>query len=154
MVFSSDASESWGCGAIWATNWIQCEWQATMGRQEYSPQRAMANCLSLCNTGWGASWSHKRIQVLCDNAVVIEIINAKTTKCRDIMHLLRCLHFFLAYHGCTLQAVHVPGVLNVAADAISRNHMQVLHQTVPNAQLQPDQVLQALWKLLVLTQPD
>ena len=70
------------------------------------------------------------------------------------MHLLRCLHFFLAYRDCTLQAVHVPGVLNVAADAISRNRPQVLRRTVPNVQPQPDRVPQTLWKMLVLTQPD
>lgn len=152
VVFSSDASGSWGCGAIWATNWIQCEWQTTWVGKSIALKELLPIVLACAI--WGASWSHKRIQVLCDNAAVIEIINAKTSKCRDIMHLLRCLHFFLAYHDCTLQAVHVPGVLNVAADAISRNRMQVLRQTVPNAQLQPDQVPQALWKLLVLTQPD
>ena len=70
------------------------------------------------------------------------------------MHLLRCLHFFLAYYDCTLRAVHIPGVLNVAADAISRNRIQVLHQTVPNIQQQPDQVPQLLWNLLVLSQLD
>ena len=78
---------------------------------------------------WGKFWSHKRVQVFCDNAAVIEIINEKkTSKCEDIMHLIRCLHFFLAYYDCTLKAV------NVAADAISRNRPQVLYHTVPNAQ--------------------
>ena len=26
IVFSTDASGSWGCGAIWQTRWIQCPW--------------------------------------------------------------------------------------------------------------------------------
>ena len=152
VIFSSDASGSWGCGAIWATRWIQCEWQSTWVGKSIALKELLPIVLACAI--WGALWSHKRIQVLCDNAAVIEIINAKTSRCRDIMHLLRCLHFFLAYHDCTLQAVHVPGVLNVAADAISRNRPQVLRQAVPSAQPQPDQVSQTLWKLLVVTQPD
>ena len=122
VVFSSDASGSWGCGTIWATRWIQCEWQSTWvgALKELLP-------IILACAIWGASWSHKPIQVLCDNVAVIEIIRVKTSKCRDIMHPLRCLHFFLAYHDCTLQAMHVRGVLNVAADAISRIRVQVLH---------------------------
>ena len=37
--------------------------------------------------------------------------------------------FFLAYHDCTLHTVHVPWVLNMAADAISRNRTH----TPPNS---------------------
>ena len=70
------------------------------------------------------------------------------------MHLLRCLHFFVVYHDIALRAVHIPGVLNIAADAISRNDMQVLHQVVPSAEWQPDAVPPKLWDLLVLRQPD
>jgi hypothetical protein len=152
VIFSSDASGSWGCGAIWASRWIQCEWQATWVGKSIALKELLPIVLACAI--WGACWSHKRIQVLCDNAAVIEMINAKTSRCRDIMHLLRCLHFFLAYHDCTLHAVHIPGVLNVAADAISRNRPQVLYQKVPKAQPQPDRVPQSLWKLLVVTQPD
>ena len=90
VVFSSDASGSWGCGAIWATNWIQCEWQATWVGKSIALKELQPIVLACAI--WGASWSHKRIQVLCDNAAVIEIISAKTSKCRNIMHLLRCLH--------------------------------------------------------------
>ena len=152
IVFSSDASGTWGCGAIWSNRWIQCEWQTTWSGKSIALKELLP--IVIACAVWGTSWSHKRIQVLCDNAAVIEIINAKTSKCKEIMHLLRCLYFFLAYYDCTLRAVHIPGVLNVAADAISRNRIQVLHQTVPTAQQQPDQVPRALWDLLVLSQPD
>ena len=119
-----------------------------MGRQEYSPQRVFLAC-----TIWGAAWSHKRIQVLCDNAVVIEIINTKQVSVQ-----ISCTYSdaftFSRHTTTTLQAVHVPGVLNVAADAISRNRPQVLRRTVPNVQPRPDRVPQTLWKILVLAQPD
>lgn len=69
-------------------------------------------------------------------------------------YLLRCLHFFVAYHDIALRAVHIPGVLNIAADAISRNYMQVLRQAVPSAEWQLNTVPLELWDLLVLRQPN
>ena len=75
----------------------------------------------------------------------------KTSKDKDIMHLLRCLHFFATVHDIALRAVHVPGT---AADAISRNNMQVLRQVVPAADGIPDRVSPDLWDLLVQRQPD
>ena len=152
VLFSSDASGSWGCGAIWATRWIQCEWQSAWENESIALKELLPIVLACAI--WGPSWSHKRVQVSCDNAAVVEVVNKKTSKCKDIMHLLRCLHFFLAYHDCTLKAVHVPGVQNIAADAISRNRPQVLRKAVPGAQQQPDEVSQTLWSLLVLNQPD
>lgn len=152
VLFSSDASGTWGCGAIWATRWIQCEWQSAWENKSIALKELLPIVLACAI--WGPSWSHKRVQVSCDNAAVVEIVNTKTSKCKDIMHLLRCLHFFLAYHDCTLKTVHVPGVLNVAADAISRNRPQVLRKAVPGAQQQPNNVSQTLWDLLVLNQPD
>ena len=62
--------------------------------------------------------------------------------------------FFAAVHDIALQAVHVPGILNTAADAISRNNMQVLRQVVPAAEWIPDRVSPDLWDLLVQRQPD
>ena len=100
---------------------------------------------------WGPAWAHKQVQVLCDNAAVI---NTRTSKCPHIMHLVRCLHFFIAHFDFILKAMHIPGVLNVGADAMSRNRPQVFVQATPTAQPHPDQVPHALWDLLVVTQPD
>ena len=100
---------------------------------------------------WGPSRAHQQVQVLCDNMSVVDIVRLKTSKDKDIMHLLRCLHFFATVHDIALRAVHVPGT---AADAISRNNMQVLQQVVPAAEWIPDRVSPDLWDLLVQRQPD
>ena len=93
VLFSSDASGSWGCGAIWSTQWIQCEWNGVWLDKSIALKDLLPIALALAL--WGKFWSHKQVQVFCDNAVVIEIINAKTSKCEDIMHLIRCLHSIL-----------------------------------------------------------
>ncbi len=37
------------------------------------------------------------------------------------MHLMRCLAFILAKHEIAFRASHIKGVVNVGADALSRN---------------------------------
>ena len=51
-------------------------------------------------------------------------------------------------------AEHVPGKLNIAADSLSRNMMQVFHSNFPTANKEGTRIPQALLDLLVLQQPD
>ena len=51
--------------------------------------------------------------------------------------MLRCLFFICARHQFTIVAKHTPGKDNVAADAISRNNMQLFHSQVPHAASAP-----------------
>ena len=50
------------------------------------------------------------------------------------MHLLRCLAFYAAYFRFQFYATHVPGALNTAADALSRNNMSLFTSLVPQGQ--------------------
>ena len=77
-------------------------------------------------------------------------------KCRDkvFSQLMRSLHFFLAQYDMHLRAMHLEGVNNTAADAVSCNLIQVCHQTLPEADNQPTCIPAALWNLLVAQAPD
>ncbi len=62
------------------------------------------------------------------------------------MHLLRCLFFFVAIK---LWSVHVPGVCNGAADALSRdNHTSFLAQ-VPSSRCQADVIPPEMLEVLM-----
>ena len=152
ITFTSDASGSWGCGAIWDSRWIQYPWHAIWLQKSIALKELLPIILACAL--WGPLWSHKQVQVQCDNAAVVDILRTKTSKCTEIMHLLRCLHFFTAQHDIVLRATHLPGIQNVAADAISRNHLQVLNQVAPEAQSQPDRIPNNLLELVVFKQPD
>ncbi len=49
------------------------------------------------------------------------------------MQLLRCLFFFVAAFDIELWSVHLPGVCNGAADALSRNNHTSFLAQVPSA---------------------
>ena len=66
---------------------------------------------------WGDSWRGKMVWYHCDNVAVVVIVNSGTSKCTSAMH------------DITLWEVHVPGVENQCADALSRNrHDFILFQ--------------------------
>ena len=69
---------------------------------------------------WGHRWTQHHVQFLCDNTVVVSILNASTSRCSRVMHLLRSLVRDVCFHSFVFSARHTPGRSNVAADALSR----------------------------------
>ena len=64
-------------------------------------------------------------------------------------HMLRCLFFLEARFQLTLTAAHVPGVDNGAADAISRNRLELFFDLIPQAQRSACPVPEELVRRLV-----
>ncbi len=94
------------------------------------------------------------IQVRCDNAAVVAILRSGTSKDKLAMHLVRCLAFFKAEFGFTIVAEHLPGRLNIAADALSRDKLSHFFQICPKAPQTPVVIPQELFQALIATQLD
>ena len=69
---------------------------------------------------WPNSLKDQRLLVLCDNEAVVHVINNQTSKDKDLMSLIRQLTVALMNNNLILRAKHVPGKLNIIADALSR----------------------------------
>ncbi len=82
---------------------------------------------------------------------VVAVLKTHTSKDTLIMHLLRCLAFY-AHYGFEIESYHIPGMQNVAADAISRNNLTVIPSLIP--QVAQQIIPQAILELLVLQIPD
>ena len=101
---------------------------------------------------WGHLWSGKHICFHCDNIAVVAVLSSRTAQSPLLMHLLRCFSFYSAYFRFHFSAVHIPGVENEAADALSRNNMPLFFSLVPNT---PQfKIPQPLMDLLVVKRPD
>ena len=68
---------------------------------------------------WGKEWQGKKVTCHCDNMPVVEVLNSGYSKDKNMIHMLRCLFFISEHHEFLVEAVHLPGKLNEAADAIS-----------------------------------
>lgn len=146
----TDASGQWGCGAVENPYWFQYPWSTEWQGFAIAVKEMLPIVLAM----WGSRWSKRHVLVRCNNMSVVHILHSQTSKDATIMHLVRSLHFFLAYWDIRLWAEHVPGKENILADALSRNMLQVIQQHLPSANPTGEEIPQALKELLVSQRPD
>jgi hypothetical protein len=134
--FATDASGSVGCGAIWQGRWFQLKWACVskglmgeLGKDSITFKELIPIVMA---TGvWGPQWKGSLVMVYCDNEGAAAVVNSGYSKVPRIMHLLRCLFFVKARFNIELSAVYLPGRQNLAADAISRDHLPFIFSQVP-----------------------
>ena len=136
--------------------WLQLQWfSAQMDQVSGLAEESIALLellpIVLACAVWGYRWKGMSVIVHCDN---MEAVRSGYSKSPAMMHLLRCLFFIRALYQITLWAVHVPGIHNGVADAISRNHLAILFSQIPGAYRTPTPIPPTLLELLVVQRPD
>ena len=150
---TSDASGSWGCGAFSRDGlWFQLKWPASWSHCHIAAKEMVPVVVSIAI--WGAHWSSTSVLICSDNMAVVSAINLGSAKDPLLMHLLRCLHFFLAHCDIKLVARHIAGICNTAADALSRNKLDIFFQCSPQASRVQTQVPGSLQDMLLHHRPD
>ena len=136
----TDASGSFGCEA-WeplSKRWIKMEWPDEAGHRwlqlddESITLKELLPIILACSVR-GKSLNNARVTVHCDNLGTVALVNSGYSKVPQMMHPLRCLFFTRAHFQIELWTVHVPGIENTLADAISRNNLCLLYSQVPGA---------------------
>ena len=69
---------------------------------------------------WGSLLAGRRVLLECDNESVVHCMNNGTSKCVNVMSLMRKLFFVAAKFNFDIRLTHVAGIDNVAADLLSR----------------------------------
>ena len=147
----SDASGSYGGGAVVDTwGWFQVQWPGEWNEVDISVKEMVP--IVIAAALWGKYWQGKHIHFHSDNMAVVAILNSRTAKTPQLMHLLRCFSFYCAYYQFHSSSSHVPGVMNKAADAISRDNLTLFSSLVP--QVTRFSTPPSLRKLLITTRPD
>ena len=121
ILIQTDASGSWGCGAVFSHRWLQLQWP-----KEWRDEAIMAKELVpivLAIVVWGYQLARKDILVKSDNLNVVTAINKGSCREAVVMHLLRCMWFFVAQFDIRVVAEHLPGKDNIIADQLSRNNI-------------------------------
>jgi len=120
-VLVSDASGGWGCGAFFQDSWFQLEWAGNLEGSHITIKELVP--ITIAAAVWGPKWLGQNIEVKCDNAAVVAIINLGSCKDPEVMHLMRCLMFFMAKFQFSMYATHIAGSENSLADALSRDRL-------------------------------
>jgi len=116
------------------------------GLEQYNMHRGSQHCYNtkelipivMAAAMWGKAWGGLVVCCRCDNDAVVAVVNRRTSRDQDLMHLLRCLSFFEAAFSFRVVASHIPGVENTLADDLSRNKLSSFlqamgqsHQSIP-----------------------
>ena len=142
----TDASGSWGFGAVFANRWLQQPWSP-----EWSTINIMAKELVpivVSCAVWGPLLRHKSVEFHCDNQGLVAAINKGSSKEVTGMHLIRCLWFFTAIFDIHITATHIAGIANNAADMLSRNQADKLLTAFPHTSNSPTPLPQSLCRLV------
>ena len=147
----SDASGSYGCGAFSLSHgWFQLQWPDSWSSTNIAAKELVPVVIAAAL--WGKEWKGRCACFRSDNMAVVDILKSRTSKDHLLMHLLRCLVFYAAFFRFQFVAEHVPGVLNTAADAISRNNTSLFVSLVP--QVPRVAIPQSLVDLLIHKRPN
>ena len=152
VIFASDASGNWGCGAFCNAQWFMLPWSGSIGDRHITVKEFVP--ITLAAALWGSRWRGQTVLAQCDNTAVVEIVNKGTSRDKDVMHLVRCLAFIKAKYEFELVATHVRGVDNPIADALSRDKLPLFRSLHPQAAEEATPISPDLLDLLLLSQPD
>jgi Reverse transcriptase (RNA-dependent DNA polymerase) len=137
----TDAS-SIGYGARWGDKYTYGKWNANQLSKVQGVAGIVIAVLELCGIviaaiTWGQEWKGKRITVRCDNTGAVAAINNGSCQNELLMNLVRELWYTSCTHLFELRAVHVPGVVNVDADDLSRDYVEKFRRRNPSVDSSP-----------------
>ena len=113
----ADASKS-GYGATFGRKFIQGLFPPAWARRDI--QALELYPLAAILTLFSPQLSGKYILIQSDNLPLVHALNSHTTRCSDVMLLLRPLILTFMRARIKFHAVHVPGVKNILCDKLSR----------------------------------
>jgi hypothetical protein len=145
--FFTDACDEYGYGAYFQGQWFNAPW--TAAETEYSlirkgekGSRSMPFLellgLVYAVATFGHLWAGRKITFRSDCLPVVQTIERGSTPKRKLMQLLRHLHALAARYAFDFRCVHIAGLNNVVADALSRNDLQRFRDLCPEANEHPE----------------
>ena len=147
ICFTTDASGSWGCAGHWEHPWFQLPWDEESRSFPIIFKELIPIILTMGI--WGPEWQGKDVTCRCDNMAVASAVTLRSSHNSEMMHLLWCLFYIEALYGFGLRCVHLPGVENTRADALSRDNISSFRLQVPEADLVPQALPKALVQALL-----
>ena len=145
---------------MWLPQYVQVKWEGVLAymAEKHINVREMFMVATSALT-FGHRWTGLFVNFHCDNESDVFAVVKGSSKNKDIMHLIRVLHYASARWGFKYEIRHIAGVLNVTADLASRVSISEFEQKCPGlTQVQPvlpprfeDQTWEALTAALAHT---
>lgn len=130
----TDASKI-GYGAVLKTQWLAGKFPQDCTKLNITVLELFPIFLAL--NVWGNELRNKKLRIHTDNLDLVHVINKKTSREKAIMPLVRELVLVTLKGNILLHAVHIAGVDNNIADALSRFQFQRFRSIAPHMDEEP-----------------
>ena len=122
VVIYTDASGECGWGAVCGDSWQQGQWTLDQLDQSINWKELAAYAKAL--EAFANQLRGKLVLLKCDNTSTVHYVNHGTGRIAVLANLARAIRLQEIALSCESVAIHLPGSLNVTADALSRLHVQ------------------------------
>ncbi|KAM4045389.1 uncharacterized protein ACNLHF_009217 [Anomaloglossus baeobatrachus] len=147
----TDAAGSTGFGAYCSGQWCADRWPESWRNNGLTRNLVLLELFPIvvaCEI-WYNIFQNRKVRFHCDNLGVVEVINKQSASSLPVVTLLRHLVLRCLKSNCQITAVHVPGVCNSVADALSRFQWDRFRSLAPMAEVQGKKCPDFLWSLPV-----
>ncbi|KAM9294469.1 LOW QUALITY PROTEIN: uncharacterized protein PAF06_018649 [Gastrophryne carolinensis] len=144
----TDAAGSTGFGAYFAGRWCAAPWPGRSSSDIRNLALLELFPVVVALALWGEDLQNKSVLFHSDNMAVVSAINAQTASSPPVVKLLRQLVLSCLQYNILFRAVHVPGVANGIADALSRFQMDRFRELAPEACTEGEECPDWVWRLI------
>ena len=129
MFTDASRNPNLGCGGYCNKDWFVQRWDKNFIIQ-YQPSIAYLElyAVAIAITLWIKRFKNMKIALFCDNMSVVNMINTKTSKCKNCMILIRLIVIQELIYNVKITAKHVRTEDNQISDALSRMKMKKFSQ--------------------------
>ena len=138
----TDFSGSLDYGAIFGHRWFYGEWPSSWTSKNIIVLEMFPIVFSVAI--WAGRLANRCVLFHTDNMALSEVIQKKTTKAKELLILGRAFVLYCLRHNILFKTVHLPGVYNNKADALSPLQVDKFKFLDKDAELEPTAVPQHL----------
>ena len=143
----ASANPNLGLGVVFGNHWTYGKWEPGFIKK-FEPSIEYLEFYAVCCgfMTWGHLIRNTRVNVFCDNMLVVYMINDSSLKCRNCMYLLRMLVVNNLLHNRRVFAKHIRTEKNILADSLSRMDLTRFWKNAPSTmRRQPDPKPDSIW---------
>ena len=121
LLTDSSGNGSLGCETYFSGHWVQFKWPSNWVKKDFMSDMSFLELVPiLAMLSWSDQFKNKKMLLRIDNQDLVSIINKRTSQSKYIMQLIRPFVLMTMNNNTQFKALHVLGVHNEIADALSR----------------------------------